>query len=169
MRPEFLKRCFSFFKGSKAQPESIAFKSSVVSAQNIERFRGQMLMVKLRGMLISSKCEFTLDVQNGLTVHDTFPNLKLDAMFFDEAGTTTMFGMKYPVDVLYLDSKFKVLVRQEYVQPAKWGDQLTAYNSVRPVQYSRFVLELPAGSLSKYNIRLGDSFELYPAASAERS
>jgi|SRR3989344_4867885 len=60
------------------------------------------------------------------------------------------FGLKFPIDVLILDSKKKVVVLKEVLSPNK----IFLWNPVYKI-----VLELPAGTIKKYNIRKGTKIQ----------
>jgi hypothetical protein len=59
------------------------------------------------------------------------------------------FGMKFPIDVLYLDRKRRVLKVRERVVPWRMSACLRAHS----------VLELPAGTASRAGTRAGDQLE----------
>jgi protein-S-isoprenylcysteine O-methyltransferase Ste14/uncharacterized membrane protein (UPF0127 family) len=57
------------------------------------------------------------------------------------------FGMKYPIDALFLDAKGRVVQTEQRVASNK---------VVKPVFPAKSVLELPAGAIREWNIRLND-------------
>ncbi|MBI4673629.1 MAG: DUF192 domain-containing protein [Chloroflexi bacterium] len=68
----------------------------------------------------------------------------------NEAAIHT-FGMRIPIDVVYLD-RVGIIVRiTETMPPARFGPL---------VRGARDVLELPAGTLSRTHTRVGDQLEL---------
>lgn len=62
------------------------------------------------------------------------------------------FGMKFAIDVLYLDRKRKVLKVRERLVPWRISGCLRAHS----------VLELPAGMAEKTGTRAGDQLEFIP-------
>lgn len=61
------------------------------------------------------------------------------------------FGMRVPIDVVYLDANGKILRQTEVMPPARLGPL------VRGV---RDVLELPAGTLARTQTRVGDLLQV---------
>lgn len=68
----------------------------------------------------------------------------------DDRHGIWMRDMRFPIDILWLDSTLKVVSLKEYVDPASYPE--TFYPS-EPVRY---VLELPAGFTSVHGITEGD-------------
>ena len=62
-----------------------------------------------------------------------------------------MLGMKYAIDVIYLDKNGKVVAVSEHLQP----------NSIGPVYFqSRSVIELPTGAVAVSGTKVGDEIYL---------
>ncbi len=81
-------------------------------------------------------------------------------MFFDTAGQIIMWNMKFPIDVLFLDNQFKITTLKSDVQPATQNDT-QGWNSAEPTPNSQFVLELPQGHISLYNLKVGSSLSFF--------
>ena len=60
------------------------------------------------------------------------------------------FGMKFAIDVLYLDRKHKVKKLRSEMVPGRISGCLTAYS----------VLELPAGTIARTTTEAGDQLEI---------
>ncbi len=61
-------------------------------------------------------------------------------------------GMRYPIDLAFLDCRFRVLRTAENLPPSR----------ISPLVWrARSVLELPAGRLKETNTQLGDVLEIY--------
>ena len=128
----------------------------------IQANKGTNIQIQHNNNTVAKNCEITADIYKGLTVHDTFPNEKIDGMFFEHASQTIMFGMKFPIDVIFLSDSLKATIVKPDLQPANHGDELTDHNSITATPDSKYVLELPTGSIKKFNILLGNQFQLIP-------
>lgn len=85
----------------------------------------------------------------GLLGRDTLP--AGEALWLTPCKSVHTIGMKFPIDILFLDKNRKVVGVEE---------------SIPPNRFSSFVfraegaLELPAGTVSQSETRLGDTVEL---------
>lgn len=61
-------------------------------------------------------------------------------------------NMRFPIDILYLDSSMKVVSIFQHIKPSK--------NPIVPSRNGRYVLELPSGSAMDYGITLGSHLRL---------
>lgn len=61
------------------------------------------------------------------------------------------FGLKFPIDILILDSSNKVIKLKADLKP----NRIFLWNPI----YSK-VIELPAGEIKKRNIKIGDKIEI---------
>ncbi len=75
-------------------------------------------------------------------------------MFFDRCGAIHTFGLRFPIDVLFLDQHHRVLHVIHALPPCRVGG---------PVRGAASVLELPAGTLSRVRVELGDCLQLVPS------
>lgn len=66
------------------------------------------------------------------------------------------FGMSFPLDVLFLDERGKVLEAIRSLRPWKW---------TRRVRGARYALELPAGTIELSGTRVGDELTWHDGAS----
>ena len=75
---------------------------------------------------------------------------KVYPVIFETRFGIHTFFLRVPIDVLILDSKKKVVVLKEVLSPNK----IFLWNPVYKI-----VLELPAGTIKKYNIRKGTKIQ----------
>ena len=61
-----------------------------------------------------------------------------------------MWFVFFPIDVLYLDSDKYIVEIKEYFKP---------FSLYFPKQKARYVIELPEGTISTKNLRIGDRIE----------
>lgn len=83
---------------------------------------------------------------------------ELDGMVFDRCNAIHTFFMRYPIDVIFADSQYKVL------------KAVTAFPPWRPCLACRgafYVIELPAGTLATTGTEVGDQLDLTGALSPE--
>ena len=76
---------------------------------------------------------------------------KASQVFFRTHFGIHTFGLKFPIDVLILDSKGRVVKQSQNLKPNRiylW-----------PLKYNQ-VIELPAGVVKKNNIEVGDQLKL---------
>jgi len=77
---------------------------------------------------------------------------KPQAIFFRTRYGIHTFGMRFPIDVIILDEKNKVVKLKEHLQPNKFFFWNLRYNNV---------VELPDGIIKKEQIFYGDVILLY--------
>jgi uncharacterized membrane protein (UPF0127 family) len=75
----------------------------------------------------------------------------------DDELTMWMKGMKFPIDIVWLDSEKRVVHYVENVQP-----DAEPYEKYTPTSPARYVLELQAGMVERAGIKIGiqSSFNL---------
>jgi uncharacterized membrane protein (UPF0127 family) len=73
-------------------------------------------------------------------------------------GSIHMCFMRMPLDVVYLDARFRVLDVQDGLKPWRLG---------KYVKGAKAVLELPAGALKRCGVSPGAMLEVGPAAYAD--
>ena len=72
-----------------------------------------------------------------------------DGLLIPKCQGIHTFGMSFPIDIIFLNQEQKVIRLTSTVVPNRFG----------PVKLeSKSVLELPAGTIEKRNIHLGDRF-----------
>lgn len=85
--------------------------------------------------------------RTGLLKHESLPDG--EGLWIAPCEAVHTFGMKFPIDVLYLDRKRKVLKVRERMVPWRISGCLRAHS----------VLELPAGMASRTGTVAGDELE----------
>lgn len=82
----------------------------------------------------------------------------LDGMVFDRCNAIHTFFMRYPIDVIFADEKYRVLKTVPAFPP--WRPFLACKNAF-------YVIELPAGTLESTATAPGDQLDLTGALSPE--
>ena len=82
----------------------------------------------------------------------------MDGMVFDRCNAIHTFFMKYPIDVIFTDEKYKVLKTSAAFPP--WRPFLACRNAY-------YVIELPAGAIDSTGTAAGDQLDLTGALSSE--
>ena len=82
----------------------------------------------------------------------------LDGMVFDRCNAIHTFFMRYPIDVIFADEKYRVLKTVPAFPP--WRPFLACRNAF-------YVIELPAGTLESTATAVGDQLDLTGALSPE--
>ena len=82
----------------------------------------------------------------------------LDGMVFDRCNAIHTFFMRYPIDVIFADEKYRVLKTVPAFPP--WRPFLAC-------RYAFYVIELPAGTLESTATAVGDQLDLTGALSPE--
>lgn len=81
--------------------------------------------------------------------------LPMDGMLFvfetDETWGIWMKDMKVPIDILWIDKTKRVVHIVTNASP-----ELGTSQTFEPTEPARYVLEIPAGSVKQYNIKVGD-------------
>lgn len=72
-----------------------------------------------------------------------------EGMLLSPCSSIHCFGMKFAIDVLFLDSGYKVVGIRENMLPGSHASNRQA----------RHVLELKAGEIKKHNIKIGEQLE----------
>ena len=70
----------------------------------------------------------------------------------DDKWGIWMKGMEVPIDILWLDSAKKVVHIVKNASP-----ELSTETTFKPTDNARYVIEIPAGSVEKNNIKLGET------------
>lgn len=76
----------------------------------------------------------------------------LMAFASDDTWEIWMKDMKFPLDIIWIDSKKEIVYIVKNADPA-----LSTSKIFRPTTDARYVIELPAGSVKDYNINVGDA------------
>lgn len=75
---------------------------------------------------------------------------QFDAMVFRRNNSIHMFFMRIPLDVIFLDSQDTVLAVRHRLKPWRMAAEFSAST----------VIELPAGTLTKTKLAVGDTLEI---------
>lgn len=119
--------------------------------QKLEKYEAKLNGHKLYLMFAVTEEEQAL----GLMFRKSLPFNEGMLFIYDEPQIP-VFWMKYtyiPLDLILFDSDLKVIEIIENMEPAKSSKNIKIYSASKPAQ---FALELPAGSISRFNIKLGD-------------
>ncbi|CAN5199841.1 hypothetical protein BH09PAT1_BH09PAT1_7920 [soil metagenome] len=109
----------------------------------------------------------TLDVadneksrETGLSGRSSLADNKGMLFLFDEPGIPTfwMKGMKFPIDIIFLNTDKVVTIFKNVPAPATTTETPNTY--YQPTYPSNKVIELKAGAADKYNIHEGDTIKL---------
>ncbi|MDB5161868.1 MAG: hypothetical protein JWM52_376 [Candidatus Saccharibacteria bacterium] len=127
---------------------AVSFGISYFTKTTDVRFRSTVFSVKLAKDQVSQEkglSGVTELRQNGglLMVFDT-----------DDTWGIWMKDMKIPLDIVWLDSNKEVIYIVKNVSP-----DLATTKTFKPSKVARYVLEVSAGEISKYGIKIGDKAE----------
>ncbi|NMC27672.1 MAG: DUF192 domain-containing protein [Syntrophomonadaceae bacterium] len=75
-----------------------------------------------------------------------------EGMLLSPCSSIHCFGMKFPIDVIFLDHNYYIVDLERDMQPG-------SHASCRK---ARFVLELKAGEIEKHNLQIGQQLEFSP-------
>lgn len=100
----------------------------------------------------------TLKVKKAKSITDKIFGLigkkSCESLFLQTRFGIHTYGLRFPIDVLVLDNKNKVICLKEEIQPGRFYFWNPKYKSV---------LELPAGTISRLRIKNDDMIDLkYP-------
>lgn len=76
-------------------------------------------------------------------------------LIIDPCGSIHMFGMRFALDVLYVDREHHVVRVQQGIKPWRVGPLHT--------RGARYVVELPAGAIARSGTAVGDRLRIEPA------
>ena len=108
---------------------------------NIDVSRQGAMVVSLQGL----QTETTMERLGGLLVVRKLQSE--EALWIAPCNSIHTFGMKYSLDLIYVDKNNSICGLSEHVKP--WR--------VSGCFYAKATVELLAGSINHYDIRLGDS------------
>ena len=74
--------------------------------------------------------------------------LEQEALWIKPCNNIHTYFMKFPIDCVFIDKKMKVV---------KTKSHIPAFKIVGPIWKSSSVIELPAGTIRKFNIQEGDT------------
>lgn len=70
---------------------------------------------------------------------------------YDSSWGIWMKDMNYPIDIVWLDASFEVVHIERSLQPSSYPD-----NTYKPKKAARYVIELPASTVSRTYLKVGD-------------
>src|SRR5262245_54066512 len=88
----------------------------------------------------------------GLCLRRRFP--AGEGLWLSPCRAIHTFGMRFPIDAVFLDDRLKVVELREWIAPGRL---------VRPVLQASSVVELPAGVVAATGTRIGDVLSVEPA------
>lgn len=74
-----------------------------------------------------------------------------EGILLEPCNSIHMFFMFFPIDVVFLNKEYRIISLKENVQP---------WTVVPPLDQARSALELPAGTISKYKLKMEDQIIL---------
>ena len=97
-----------------------------------------------------------LSRERGLSGRESLPEGRGMLFVFD---TPDRYGfwmkdMKFPIDIIWIDSNFRIILIKEVVSPSTYP---TLFRSTDPALY---VLEVPSGFSTKYNLSVGNAVRI---------
>jgi uncharacterized membrane protein (UPF0127 family) len=81
------------------------------------------------------------------------PQSRVDVVSLAKQALIHSFGMKCAIDVLYLDNE-GLVVKTEHLKPMRVA---------APVGRSKTIVEMPSGSIERFDVRVGDFIEVRSA------
>jgi uncharacterized protein len=87
-----------------------------------------------------------LERGRGLMFADPLP--EGGALVIDPCNSIHMFGMRYPLDIIFLDKESKVVFMYRGIKPWRMG---------RVVRGAKLAIELPEGVIEKSGTQVGDT------------
>lgn len=90
--------------------------------------------------------------EQGLSGTDSLPDGQAMLFVFPNDSTwgIWMKDMKYPIDIVWLDSGKKVVYTVKNAKPSSYPEIF------QPIEKARYVIELPSGTIEKTGIAVGD-------------
>ncbi len=139
------------------QPEVVVNEagSPVVEPAGLEGY-DQTKVVVNGVQLVTDIADTPEKKSKGLAVRDSMNENEAMLFLFDTEGRHAfwMKGMKFPIDIIWLDSNKQVVHVEHSLEPC--GITCPNYN---PQEESLYVLETVAGFANKYNVVAGTSVE----------
>lgn len=77
-----------------------------------------------------------------------------EGMWIEPCDAIHMFGMRFPIDAIFLDDEHRVV---------KVCEDLAPWRMARGGRFAQSVLELPQGKAAFFNVRVGDRLRIEPA------
>jgi uncharacterized protein len=98
--------------------------------------------------------------EKGLSIFDKLPSKKGMIFTFDSPGAYSfwMKGMKFPIDIIYINNNKIVDIFPEVPYPQNTTDSPV---TVKPTEKANYVLEINAGLSRKYNFKKGDVVDIH--------
>jgi len=109
------------------------------------------LMNKTQNAMIVSKVTEANSLKDRLLGLLTYQNLENESLWIKSCNSIHTYFMKFAIDVVFVDSQLQVKAIRRNVKPWRF---------VLPVFGANSVFELPAGTLTQDNLRLGDHLDV---------
>jgi uncharacterized membrane protein (UPF0127 family) len=85
----------------------------------------------------------------GLLAHESLPTN--EALIFEGCSSIHTFGMRFPIDVIFIDRQWHVVALRECLKPGRL---------VWPVRRAWGVIETACGTLKRTKISVGDTLQI---------
>ena len=111
-------------------------------------------VIRLHGHRYSTQIMQTPEeLQQGLSGTKSLPqgNAMLFVFPSDDKWGIWMKDMNYPIDIVWLDNKRLVVYMVKNAKPSSYPD-----TTFRPDKNTRYVIELPSGTIEQTDIQIGD-------------
>ncbi len=129
------------------------------SVQAQQQEQNQTALVSIGGENLSASLSTTPDSQSkGLAIKDSL-NENEGMLFIFESPQKYSFwmkGMKFPIDIIWIDSAGKIVHIEKNLQPCVF---LLPCPSYTPSADSRYVLEVVSNFTNKFSINIGDAVD----------
>lgn len=78
---------------------------------------------------------------------------------FEHRWSFWMFGMRFPLDIVFLDKRRKVVHIERNTKPFSLDPK--TWKTIKPAKKCKYVVEINAGSASRKRIKAGDVLNFY--------
>lgn len=152
------KSAFIIFVLAAAVAAGAAFFALEINSSKIITASGpKPRTIQLAGRLIEVMIADTAETRaRGLSGRETLPRDEGMLFIFESNGIYSfwMKDMNFSIDILWISSAGKIVDMSSRVSPATYP---AVFTSRAP---ARYVLELPAGFLEEYNVKIRDTVEI---------
>lgn len=147
-----------------SQFSSLSFLRGSASPNPNPQVQKKTTTVSVKALSVVADLAATADSRKkGLSGKESLEISRGMLFVFDAPGIYSIWmkGMKFPIDIIWIDENKKVvyIVQSALPEPGKKDDQLTIY---KPNAIAKYVLEINAGLVNANSLQVGDSvnFEL---------
>jgi len=118
-----------------------------------------MKILNSKGKVISERVEIAqsfFSKSKGLMLRKRLPHNSALLMIFDKPGKHGIWMplMRFSIDIVFLDSRKRVVGIHERVRPLSFRKK--TWKVYYPEKPARYVIELPAGTVRRKGMRLGE-------------